>query len=35
MDLPAAVVAWSGIRKLCLGKVNRYRNETGLQPLDP
>ena len=35
MDLPAAVVAWSGIRKLCLGKVNRYRNETGLRPLDP
>jgi hypothetical protein len=35
MDLPAAAVAWSGIRKLCLGKVNRYRNETGLRPLDP
>ena len=34
-ELPAAVVAWSEIRGMCLGKVNRYRNEMGLRPLDP
>jgi hypothetical protein len=34
-ELPAAVVAWSEIREMCLGKVNRYRNEMGLRPLDP
>ena len=33
-ELPTALVAWSGIRELCLGKVDHYRSEMGLRPLD-
>jgi hypothetical protein len=33
--LPAAAVAWSGLRAMCPGRVGRRGGRTGLRPLDP